>query len=48
MDAQIDNEAVKEALIQIHYYTLLPKHIRGIIKDFKAFKFEVGPDLFLN
>ena len=45
MDTQIDNEAMAETLMQIHYYTLLPKHIKGIVQDLKAFNFKATSDL---
>ena len=45
MDTQIDNEAIAETLMQIHYYALLPKHVKGIVQDLKAFNFKATGDL---
>ena len=39
IDTDTDKEAQAEAMLQVHYYTLIPKHIKGIISEFKGFRF---------
>ena len=47
MKDQSDNLTVCDAQMQIHYYTLLPKHVKGSVSELSAFKFNLACNDFV-
>lgn len=46
---ELDKETLIETLKQIHFYELIPKHIKGSVTELNAFKFyKITVDDFLN
>lgn len=47
MEKQLDNLIVCDAWMQIQYYIILPKHVKGSVSELGAFKFNLADDGFI-